>query len=62
MLAAAVPGVFPFQGVQADGFRSWNHTTALLNDGADAVILRNPLGMPVPGACHAWGGARCPRV
>jgi endonuclease YncB( thermonuclease family) len=58
----AVPGVFPFQGVQAGGFRSWNHSTALLNDGADAVLLRNPLGMPVPGACDAWGDARCPRV
>jgi len=59
---AAVPGVFPFQGVQPGGFRSWNHSIALLNDGADAVLLRNPLGMPVPGACHAWGNARCPGV
>jgi endonuclease YncB( thermonuclease family) len=62
VLTAAVPGVFPFLGVQADGFRSWNHTAALLNDSADAVVLRNPLGMPVPGACHAWGSAHCPRV
>ena len=59
---AAVPGVFPFEGVQAGGFRSWGHTLALLNDGADVVVLRNPLGMPVPGTCHAWGGTRCPRV
>ena len=59
---AAVPGVFPFQGVQSDGFRSWNHSVALLNDGADVVVLRNPLGMPVPGACDAWGDALCPSV
>ena len=62
VLTAAVPGVFPFQGVQADGFRSWNHSEAILNDGADAVDLRNPLGMPVPGACDAWGGTTCPSV
>ena len=57
-----MPGIFPFQTVQADGFRSWNHAVALLNDGADAVLLRNPLGMPVAGARDAWGGARCPSV
>ena len=62
VLLDAVPGVFPFEGVQSGGFRSWNHAIALLNDGADAVLLRNPLGMPVPGACDAWGGASCPRV
>ena len=62
VLTAAVPGVFPFSSVQSDGFRSWNHTVALLNDGADAVLLRNPLGTPVQGACDAWGGARCPSV
>jgi endonuclease YncB( thermonuclease family) len=62
VLTAATPGVFPFQSVQAGGFLSWNHNVALLNDGADVVLLRNPLGMPVPGACFAWGGARCPNV
>ena len=62
VLLAAVPGVFPFEGVQSGGFKSWNHAVALLNDGADAVLLRNPLGMPVPGACDAWGGANCPNV
>ena len=25
VLTAAAPGIFPFQSVQADGFRSWNH-------------------------------------
>ncbi|MGH2837333.1 MAG: lamin tail domain-containing protein [Thermoleophilaceae bacterium] len=62
VLLAAVPGVFPFAEVQSAGFRSWNHAIALLNDGADAVLLRNPLGMPVPGACDAWGSARCPSI
>ncbi len=62
VLLTAVPGVFPFEDVQSGGFRSWNHQIALLNDGSDAVLLRNPLGMPVPGACDAWGGANCPRV
>ena len=36
-----------FQNVQAGGFRSRNHSVALLNDGGDAVALRSPLGMPV---------------
>ena len=55
------PASFPFQGVQSVGSGAGT-TVALLNDGADAVLLRNPLGMPVPGACDAWGGARCPSV
>ena len=61
-LLTPTPGVVPFQTVQLGGFRSWNHSVALLNDGADVVDLRNPQGMPVPGACDAWGNARCPRV
>ena len=44
------------------GFRSWNHNDALLNDGADVVVLRNPQGRPVPGACDVWGNRHCPRV
>jgi endonuclease YncB( thermonuclease family) len=61
-LLDAVPGQYPFHHVQSGGFRSWKHVIALLNDRADVVVLRNPLGMPVPGACHAWGSAHCPRV
>lgn len=61
-LLPPLPGRVPFQTVQAGGFLSWNHTTALLNDGADVVVLRNPQGMPVRGACDAWGNAHCPRV
>jgi endonuclease YncB( thermonuclease family) len=61
-LLPPTPGLVPFQSVQVGGFRSWNHSDALLNDGADAVDLRNPLGMPVAGACDAWGNARCPRI
>lgn len=43
-------------------FRSWGHSTAMLADGADAVTLRNPGGIPVQGACHTWGGFPCPRI
>jgi endonuclease YncB( thermonuclease family) len=61
-LLPPLPGRVPFLGVQLGGFLSWNHTTALLNDGADVVVLRNPQGMPVPGACDSWGKTHCPRV
>ena len=61
-LLPPVPGVAPFQNVQRGGFRAWNHTDALLSDNKDVVALRNPLGMPVPGACDAWGGERCPSI
>ena len=61
-LLPPAPGIVPFRNVQAGGFRSWNQSTALLNDRADVVDLRNPQGMPVRGACHAWGKkSRCPR-
>jgi endonuclease YncB( thermonuclease family) len=61
-LLPPVPGLIPFQTVQRGGFRSWNHTDALLSDNKDVVALRNPLGIPVPGACDAWGGERCPGI
>jgi endonuclease YncB( thermonuclease family) len=61
-LLSPQPGRIPFQSVQLGGFRSWNHDVALLNDGADVVLLRNPQGMPVPGACDFWGRTHCPRV
>jgi endonuclease YncB( thermonuclease family) len=61
-LRPPIPGAPPFETVADGGFRSWNHALALLGDGSDVVALRNPLGMPVPGACHAWGSARCPGI
>ena len=61
-LVTPVPGVAPFNGVQLGGFRSWLHSDALLSDSKDMVALRNPLGMPVPGACDAWGGVPCPKI
>jgi micrococcal nuclease len=61
-LLSPKPGIVPFQSVQLGGFRSWNHNDALLNDGADVVVLRNPQGRPVPGACDVWGNRHCPRV
>ena len=56
------PGVPPFSDVQLGGFRSWLHSDALLSDNKDMVALRNPLGIPVPGACDAWGGVPCPKI
>jgi len=61
-LLPPLPGRVPFQTVQAGGFLSWSHATALLNDRADVVVLRNPQGRPVPGACDSWGKTHCPRV
>ena len=43
-------------------FRSWHYKKPMLSDGGDVVVLRNPLGAPVPGACHAWNGVRCPTI
>jgi hypothetical protein len=62
VMVPAVPGLTPFEDVQVGGFKSWNHREALLGDGADMVALRDPFGLPVPGACAAWGSARCPSI
>ncbi len=43
-------------------FRSWNYDNGMFADGGDVVVLRNPNGAPVRGACDNWGGKRCPSV
>ena len=54
----SVPGLRDFESTAR--FLSWSHDRGMLADGGDVVVLRNPGGAPVTGACHGWGGVRCP--
>ncbi|HYH57740.1 MAG TPA: lamin tail domain-containing protein [Thermoleophilaceae bacterium] len=54
------PGRGPFRGVVS--FYEWGKPggRGLFSSTADLVVLRNPNGAPVKGACKAWGRFRCP--
>jgi hypothetical protein len=43
-------------------FVSWGYDKGMLADDGDVVVLRNPAGRPVSGACHNWGGFNCPQA
>ncbi len=56
----SVPGLTDFEATSA--FVSWGHDKGMLADDGDVVVLRNPQGAPVAGACHYWGSFRCPQA
>jgi endonuclease YncB( thermonuclease family) len=55
----SVPGLTDFASTTA--FISWGFDKGLLADDGDVVVVRNPQGAPVAGACDFWGGFRCPK-
>ena len=54
-----IPGLADFASTSE--FLSWGYDKGMLNDGGDVVVLRNPEGAPVAGACDSWGGFPCPK-
>jgi endonuclease YncB( thermonuclease family) len=54
----SLPGLTDF--ASASAFLSWGFDKGVLADDGDVVVLRNPQGTPVAGACDFWGGFRCP--
>ena len=55
-----IPGLADFASTSE--FLSWGYDKGMLNDGGDVVVLRNPMGAPVAGACDTWGGFPCPKA
>ena len=55
----SLPGLTDFASTSE--FLSWGYDKGMLNDGGDVVVLRNPMGAPVAGACDSWGGFPCPK-
>jgi micrococcal nuclease len=55
----SIPGLTDFASTSE--FLSWGYDKGMLNDGGDVVVLRNPQGAPVAGACDTWGGFPCPK-
>ena len=56
----SMPGLRDFEATSA--FISWGYDKGMLADDGDVVVLRNPAGAPVAGACHNWGGFNCPQA
>ena len=56
----SMPGLTDFEASAA--FVSWGFDKGLLADDGDVVVLRNPQGKPVGGACHFWSGFSCPQA
>jgi endonuclease YncB( thermonuclease family) len=56
----SMPGLTDFEASAA--FVSWGFDKGLLADDGDVVVLRNPQGAPVAGACHFWDGFLCPQA
>ena len=54
----SLPGLTDFASTSA--FLSWGFDKGVLADDGDVVVLRNPEGAPVAGACDFWGGFSCP--
>jgi hypothetical protein len=55
----SIPGLADFASTSE--FLSWGYDKGMLADDGDVVVLRNPQGKPVSGACDNWGGFRCPQ-
>ena len=56
----SIPGLTDFASTSE--FLSWGFDKGVLADDGDVVVLRNPEGAPVAGACDEWGGFRCPNA
>jgi hypothetical protein len=56
----SVEGLRDFESSTA--FLSWGFDKGVLADDGDVVVLRNPNGAPVAGACQSWSGFSCPKV
>jgi micrococcal nuclease len=56
----SIPGLTDFASTSA--FISWGFDKGVLADDGDVVVVRNPQGAPVAGACDFWGGFRCPKA
>jgi len=56
----SIPGLTDFASTSE--FLSWGFDKGVLADDGDVVVLRNPEGAPVAGACDEWGGFRCPKA
>ena len=56
----ALPGLPDFASTAS--FLSWGYDKGMLADDGDVVVLRNPNGAPVAGACHNWSGFSCPQA
>ncbi len=56
----SLPGLTDFASTSE--FLSWGYDKGMLADDGDVVILRNPMGAPVAGACDNWGGFPCPKA
>ena len=54
----SIPGLRDFE--LSSAFLSWKYDKGMLADDGDVVVLRNPAGAPVGGACHRWGSFDCP--
>jgi micrococcal nuclease len=54
------PGLTDFASTSS--FLSWGFDKGVLADDGDVVVVRNPAGAPVAGACDVWGGFRCPKT
>ena len=56
----SIPGLRDFES--SSTFLSWNYDKGMLADDGDVVVVRNPQGAPVGGACHKWGRFSCPKA